>query len=163
MRWMPWNPWKRVGAGRAGEKLRTQAKVTAAVAAVEQGRVEALRSLLALARHWSPTCAQPLATVPRVMDRCRSWRSHASLVGLRERLEHLQPLASRRNSRCGRAAGERRLRLHDVAKAVVEELTARCEAVRWRILALDPAQWRDFGKAIDPQAVAQAETGHGGR
>src|SRR5262249_18240864 len=41
--------------------------------------------------------------------------------------------------------------------AVIEELTARCEVVRWRLLALDPTKWQDLDAAHDTQAGAQAE------
>lgn len=43
-------------------------------------------------------------------------------------------------------------------KAVVEELTARCEALRWRALAIDPARWRTFADAHDAEALERAET-----
>jgi len=42
-------------------------------------------------------------------------------------------------------------------KAVLEELTTRSEALRWRVLAVEPAQWRDFRAARDAQALAQAD------
>jgi hypothetical protein len=43
-------------------------------------------------------------------------------------------------------------------KAVLEELTARCEVLRWRLSALDPAQAQSFAAAHDTEALAQAET-----
>lgn len=43
-------------------------------------------------------------------------------------------------------------------KAVVEELTARCEALRWRMLTVDPARWRTFMDAHDAEALERAET-----
>lgn len=43
-------------------------------------------------------------------------------------------------------------------KAIVEELTARCEALRWRLTALDPAKAQSFAAAHDAEALAQAET-----
>jgi restriction endonuclease len=43
-------------------------------------------------------------------------------------------------------------------KAVIEELMARCEALRWRALAVDPARWRTFTDAHDAEALERAES-----
>jgi hypothetical protein len=40
----------------------------------------------------------------------------------------------------------------------VEELTAMCEAARWRLEATDPARWRDFAALVDTQSLERAET-----
>lgn len=42
-------------------------------------------------------------------------------------------------------------------KAIVEELTARCEVLRWRLNALDPAKAERFAAAHDADALAKAE------
>jgi hypothetical protein len=41
-------------------------------------------------------------------------------------------------------------------RATLEHLTARCEALRWRALALDPAHWRSFTAAHDTPALERA-------
>ncbi|MGZ3582332.1 MAG: hypothetical protein ACXWP6_06320 [Ktedonobacterales bacterium] len=42
-------------------------------------------------------------------------------------------------------------------KAILEELTAQCEALRWRLSALDPTKAQSFAAARDAEALAQAE------
>lgn len=42
-------------------------------------------------------------------------------------------------------------------KAILEELTARCEVLRWRLTALDPSHAQSFVAAHDADALAQAE------
>ncbi|HEX8036623.1 MAG TPA: hypothetical protein VF510_22385 [Ktedonobacterales bacterium] len=42
-------------------------------------------------------------------------------------------------------------------KAILEELTAHCEALRWRLSALDPTNALSFAAAHDAEALAQAE------
>jgi hypothetical protein len=42
-------------------------------------------------------------------------------------------------------------------RAVVERLTAECEALRWKVLAIDPERWHDFSAARDGQALVEAE------
>ncbi len=42
-------------------------------------------------------------------------------------------------------------------KAILEELTARCEVFRWRLSALDPSNAQSFVAAHDADALAQAE------
>lgn len=42
-------------------------------------------------------------------------------------------------------------------KAILEELTARCEVLRWRLSALDPSNAQSFVAAHDADALAQAE------
>lgn len=42
-------------------------------------------------------------------------------------------------------------------KAILEELTARCEALRWRLSTLDPTKAQSFASAHDVEALAQAE------
>ena len=42
-------------------------------------------------------------------------------------------------------------------KAILEELTARCEALRWRLNTLDPSRADSFAAAHDADALAQAE------
>ena len=41
-------------------------------------------------------------------------------------------------------------------QAVAEEITARCEALRWRVLALNPTSWQDFASAHDDAAAQEA-------
>lgn len=42
-------------------------------------------------------------------------------------------------------------------RAVMERLAAECEALRWKVLAIDPAGWHDFSAARDVKALMEAE------
>jgi hypothetical protein len=42
-------------------------------------------------------------------------------------------------------------------RALLEQLTAACEALRWRVCAVDPEHWRDAARARDGEALARAE------
>jgi hypothetical protein len=55
-----------------------------------------------------------------------------------------------------RAPGEGELGYGPWRRTVVDELTARCESLRWRVLVLDPAKWADFAAAHDTQALERA-------
>ncbi|HEX6819397.1 MAG TPA: hypothetical protein VF120_13555, partial [Ktedonobacterales bacterium] len=40
---------------------------------------------------------------------------------------------------------------------ILEQLSAQCEACRWRVLGIDPSQWREFTAAYDAPAFERAD------
>jgi hypothetical protein len=141
---------------RSDEKLRTRPKIAPAVAATEQGKLAVLRSLLACQTLVADLRAA-FGERPARDGSLEIMATAATLDDLLARIEHLAPVA---------IAAAREVAAQPVngdfgysawRKAVTEELTARCESVRWRVLALDPAKWREYGKALDAHAATQSD------
>lgn len=138
------------------EKLRTQPKIAAAVASIERGKLATQRSLLAC----QTLVADLRAAFGERPSRDGSLEivaTEATLEELRARVEHLAPIAiaATREVAAQPATGD--FGYSALRKAVMEELTARCESVRWRALTIDPPNWRDYGKALDARAAMQAD------
>ncbi len=142
---------------RPSEKLRTHAKVSRAIADVEQSKVSAQRSFLALR-----TLVDDLrACFGERPDRDGSLGIVATATtfdALPGRIDHLAPIAVSAIREVAATPTSGDFGYSTWRKVVTEELTARCESLRWRTAALDPAQWRDFDKAVDNQAIIQSET-----
>jgi SWI/SNF-related matrix-associated actin-dependent regulator 1 of chromatin subfamily A len=145
-----------LATSRPGERLRTQAEVARAVEATEQARGAARRALLAL-----ETLADDLRAVfaerPARDGSLAIVAPAGALEELRERGLHLVPVAAAAIAAIAEQAASGVFGYAAWRKAVVEELTARCESVRWRAVALDPAKWRAFDAALDAHAATQAE------
>ena len=80
-----------------------------------------------------------------------------ALDEMRERAIHLGEVCRQAFERIRNTPGAGELGYTAWRKAVLEELMARCEALRWRVTAINPAAWRDFAQARDTQALQQAE------
>ena len=77
---------------------------------------------------------------------------------LRERAEHLYTVTKSGLARMAETPGTGEMGYTAWRRALLEELTARCESLRWGLLATDPAHWRDFARLMDMQALERAET-----
>lgn len=75
---------------------------------------------------------------------------------LGERAEHLRDVTLESFNRFAMTQGTGDLGYGAWRKAILEEWTARCEALRWRLLAIDPAAWQDFRQTHDVQAQENA-------
>lgn len=74
-----------------------------------------------------------------------------------QRAEHLADVLKPAFVDIGATAGAGELGYGAWRKAILEELTARCEALRWRLSALDATNAQSFAAAHDADALAQAE------
>jgi hypothetical protein len=82
----------------------------------------------------------------------------ATFRELRDRAEHLATVLEDACTRIGETPATGEFGYSAWRRAVVEELTAMCEAARWRLEATDPARWRDFAALVDTQSLERAET-----
>ncbi|HST89711.1 MAG TPA: restriction endonuclease [Ktedonobacterales bacterium] len=126
-------------------------------AAITAALSDARRALAAwdtLAGEWAAAFAEREARDGSLMIVA----SVEALSEMEERAAHLRAAALDALDRLARTPGTGEHGYTTWRKAVVEELTARCEALRWRTLAMDPARWRAFRDAQDAQALARAET-----
>jgi hypothetical protein len=137
-------------------KLASQPKVAAAAAALEHAHGVALRALLAF-ETLAAELRAAFASRPARDGSLEVTASEDAFHELGERASHLRAaaLAAARDVAGQPTVGE--FGYTAWRAALVEELTARCEVVRWHLLALDPAEWRDFARAHNGQAAAQAE------
>ena len=130
--------------------------VAAHTAVITTALADARRALAAwdtLAGEWAAAFAEREA-------RDGSLAITASVEALSElevRAAHLRAAALDTLDRLARTPGTGEHGYTTWRKAVVEELTARCEALRWRTLAVDPARWRTFTEAHDTEALERAE------
>ncbi|MGH2485345.1 MAG: hypothetical protein ACRDHE_04960 [Ktedonobacterales bacterium] len=81
-----------------------------------------------------------------------------TLAALRERTVHLAGVLEGSFLRIGETPATGEFGYTAWRRAVVEELTAMCEAARWRLEATDPAQWRDSAAVVDAQSLERAQT-----
>jgi hypothetical protein len=108
---------------------------------------------------WDTVCADYQASVrprPRRDGALDIAADHDALAALLERVRHLSQVTHDSASQLGAHPANGDLGYSDWFKAIAEELIARCEAVRWRLLALDPAKAGDFAAAHDQQAADTA-------
>lgn len=82
----------------------------------------------------------------------------STFTELRERAEHLATVLEEACTRIGETPATGEFGYTAWRRAVTEELTAMCEAARWRLEATDPARWRDFAAVVDAHALERAET-----
>lgn len=80
------------------------------------------------------------------------------LSELSQRAEHLFSVTRDAFTRFPTTPGAGEMGYTAWRKAIVEELTARCEALRWQMAAHNPERWRDFASVMDTQAQVQAAT-----
>lgn len=80
------------------------------------------------------------------------------LTDMRERADHLFGVTQGGFARVAATPGTGEMGYAAWRRALLEELTARCESLRWRAQAHDPAAWRDFARVTDTQASERAET-----
>jgi hypothetical protein len=140
----------------ANNRRVTGAGIAGAVAAIIAARQSAERALLA----WETFADDWLSSFADREGRDGSLVITADLARLSELGERAGHLGAALRQCCAvlaQSPGMGALGYSAWRKAVLEELTARSEALRWRALAVDPAQWRDFRAARDAQALAQAE------
>lgn len=145
----------------AGAINRRRAVGAAAIAGhaavITAALTEARRALAAwetLASEWAAAFAEREA-------RDGSLAITASVEALGEleaRAAHLRAAALDAFERLARTPGTGEHGYTAWRKAVVEELTARCEALRWQTLAVDPSRWQVFADAHDADALERAET-----
>lgn len=110
---------------------------------------------------WETLLADWQALFPERAARDGSMRllgDEARLNELRERAEHLVGVTRGGFARLADAPDVGEMGYTTWRRALLEELTARCETLRWRIQATDPTQWRDFARVTDAQALERAET-----
>lgn len=81
-----------------------------------------------------------------------------ALQDLLDRARHVSQVSVASANQLGRSVAVGELGYSEWRKALMDELTARCEAIRWRFLSLDLARVDDFVKAHDQQAEANAES-----
>lgn len=132
-----------------------RAAIAAAVETAEAARQDALRAFLA----WDTLAGEWMASFDERAGR------EGALVFLAD--EHQFAEMDERASHLCAATGPALQRIASTPvsgdlgysawrKAITEELTARCEASRWRLLGLDPARWSDFAGAHDTIALERA-------
>jgi hypothetical protein len=78
---------------------------------------------------------------------------------LRERADHLFGVTREGLARLTETPGAGEMGYTAWRRALLDELTARCESARWRMLAMNPAEWRDYAHVTDAQALERAESG----
>lgn len=147
-----------------GRRASGGTAVATAVATVDAARQEALRAFLAwdtLAGEWI-ACFDERAARDGVLV---ILADDARFADLTQRAAHLRAATAAVLARIAPTPGGGELGYGAWRRAVVEELTARCESCRWRLLAVDPARWEDFaaahdGAALERATAADAAAGH---
>jgi hypothetical protein len=81
----------------------------------------------------------------------------ATLDEIGERAGHLSAVTEQALQRIQSTPGTGELGYTAWRKAVLEELVARCDSVRYRVVAITPAAWPNFAEARDTQRLQQAE------
>ena len=81
-----------------------------------------------------------------------------SFTELSERAEHLFGVTRQGFARLEQTPEIGEMGYTSWRRAAMEDMTARCESVRWRIQAIDPTRWRDFASVRDTRAMERAET-----
>lgn len=138
-----------------GRRASGRAAVAAAATAAGAARQEALRAFLA----WDTLAGEWMASFDE-----RAGREGALVVladeerfaDMTTRAAHLRDATRTALERIGDTPGAGDLGYGAWRRAVVEELTARCESCRWRLLAIDPDRWDDFAAAQDTAALERA-------
>ncbi|HZU78227.1 MAG TPA: hypothetical protein VFA70_15775, partial [Dehalococcoidia bacterium] len=145
-----------LSTGDSGPALSGQRRVAAEVRAVNEARGVVLQAFAA----WETAVADYVSAFGGRAERDGSLgviATEDTLASLRERIRHLAAVTGPAAGTVGASAGRGELGYSAWRKAVVEELVARCEAVRWRALSVDPAEASDFAAARDEQAALKAE------
>ena len=81
----------------------------------------------------------------------------ATLDEIGERAQHLAAVTLRALGEIQETAGTGELGYTAWRKAAIEELLARCDAIRCRFDAILPTAWQDYSKACDTAKLQQAE------
>ncbi len=81
----------------------------------------------------------------------------ATLDEIGERAGHLTAVTEQALQRIQSTPGTGELGYTAWRKAVLEELLARCDSVRYRVVAITPTAWQNFAEARDTQKLQQAE------
>lgn len=151
---------------RAVNSRRASGRAAVATAAItiRAAREEALRAFLA----WDTLADEWIASFDE-----RAGRDGALVIltageqfgEMAERAAHLRAATLTSLASLASTPGGGELGYGAWRRAVMEELTARCEGCRWRLLAIDPARWDDFTAAHDTSALehatsAQASAAH---
>ena len=135
----------------------TGAQVSQATATVREARTLAAQAFAAwetLLSDWRALFAERAARDGSLVI----VGGEATIADLRERVAHLAGVFEGSFSRIGETPATGEFGYTAWRRAVVEELTALCEAARWRMEATDPARWRDFAAVVDTQALERAES-----
>ena len=129
--------------------------IASAAATATAARKDGLRALLA----WDTLVGEWLASFDERAGREGTLvilSEAARFTEMAERASHLRVATLAALDRLASTPGTGDLGYGAWRKAVVEELTARCESCRWRVMALDPAHWDDFATAHDIAALERA-------
>lgn len=145
-----------LAAGVNSRRASGRTAVVAAVAAISKSRQLAQQAFLA----WDTLLADWQAAFGEREARDGSLPIIADVERLREcgqRAEHLGEVLKPAFADIASTPGGGELGYGAWRKALLEELTARCEGLRWRLAALDPARAQSFAAAHDADALAQSE------
>ncbi len=135
--------------------VRGGARVAAAVAALIVAHQGVQRALLA----WDTLASDWLAAFGEHEGRDGALQITADELQLRElaqRAHHLAEAASQAAGTLAEAPGTGEMGYSAWRQAVIEELMAGCEALRWRVLTVDPTKWQDFATARDALSEERA-------
>lgn len=140
----------------ATARLNARGQVVQAIEATKEGRDHLLQALVA----WDTVVADVQTAVgprPRRDGALDIVASPATLQELLDRVRHLAQVTAASARQLADLAPRGDFGYAEWRTSVLDEVTARCEAARWRLLALDLAKADDYDRAHDQQAIERAE------
>lgn len=129
--------------------------VAAAAATICAARDGALRAFLAwdtLVGEWAASFDERAGRE----DALVMLASDAQFEEMADRAAHLRDAALPALQTISATPGGGQLGYGAWRRTILEELTARCESCRWRLVAIDPVQWTVFSDAYDATALERA-------